>query len=60
MSRKHKKTGRYLKFGDHLHILVSTVTGCISISVFTSLNPAPVGITSSVVGLKNLSSKCRI
>ena len=33
-------------------ILVSTVTGCGSISAFTSLVCAPVGITSSTVGIK--------
>ena len=33
-------------------ILASTVTGCASISVFTSLVAAPVGITTSAVGLK--------
>ena len=33
-------------------ILASTVTGYVSISVFTSLILVPVGITSSVAGLK--------
>ena len=33
-------------------ILVSTVTGCVSIYEFASLVCAPVGITSSAVGLK--------
>ena len=31
-------------------ILVSTVTGCISVSAFASLVCVPVGITSSAVG----------
>ena len=33
-------------------ILVSAVTGYVSISVFASLVYAPVGITSSAVGIK--------
>ena len=33
-------------------ILVSTVTGCYSISSFASLVCVPAGITSSVVGIK--------
>ena len=36
---------------EHLLILVSTVTGCVSISAFASLVCVPVSITSSVVGL---------
>ena len=33
-------------------ILVSTVTGCVSISAFASLVGVPVGITSSAVWIK--------
>ena len=33
-------------------ILISTITGCVSISAFASLVDIPVGISSSVVGLK--------
>ena len=33
-------------------ILVSTITGCVSISVFALLVSVPVGITSSAVGIK--------
>ena len=32
--------------------MASTITGCISISVFTSLIGIPIGITSSAIGLK--------
>ena len=51
MSKKHKKicTTRY--YIEHFLILASTVTGCIS-SAYTFLICIPVGITSSVVGLK--------
>ena len=33
-------------------ILVSTVTGCVSISAFLSLVCVPMGIASSAVGIK--------
>ena len=33
-------------------ILVSIVTGCVSISTFASLIRIPIGITSSAIGLK--------
>ena len=36
----------------HNSILASTITGCISISAFTSLLGIPIGITSSAIGLK--------
>ena len=52
MSEKYKKTCKYLNYVEHLLILVSTVTGCVSISAFTSLVCVPVGITSSSVGIK--------
>ena len=34
MSEKYKKTSRYLDYVQHLLILVSIVTGCVSISAF--------------------------
>ena len=37
-------------------ILVSTITGCVSISAFASLVCVPVAITNSAVGIK----KCAI
>ena len=51
MSEKYKKTCKYLNYVEHLLILVSTVTGCVSISAFASLVCVPFGITSSAVGL---------
>ena len=33
-------------------VFVSTVSGCVSISVFASLVGVPVGITSTSLGLK--------
>ena len=52
ISKKHKKTFRYLSYTEHLLILASTVTGCVSITAFASLVGIPVGTTSSVVGLQ--------
>ena len=52
MSEKYKKTCMYLNYVENLFILVSTVTGCLSISAFFSLVCVPVDITSSGVGLK--------
>ena len=52
MSEKHKKTCKYLNYVEHLIILVSTVTDCVSISAFASLVWVHVGITSSAVGIK--------
>ena len=43
---------KYLNYVEQLLILASTVTGCISISVFASLVAIPVGITSFAVGIK--------
>ena len=52
ISEKYKKTCRYLNYIEHLLTLVSTITSYVSFSPFTSLVAIPVGITSSVVGLK--------
>ena len=50
--KKHKKIYRVLNYIEHLLILISTVTGWVSISVFASLVGIPIGIASSAVGLK--------
>ena len=50
MSRKHKKVCSTLNYIEH--ILISTITGCISISDFNSFLDIPIGITSSAKGLK--------
>ena len=39
MNEKYKKTCKYLNYVDHLLIVGSTVTGCVSISTFASLRP---------------------
>ena len=50
--KKHKKVCTSLNYIEHVLILVSTITRCISISAFTSLIGIPVGITSSAIELK--------
>ena len=52
MSKKHEKACGVLNYIEHLLILISTVTGCISISAFASLVAIPIGSTSSVIVLK--------
>ena len=50
MNKKHKKICRGLYYIEHLLILISRVTGCVSISAFASLVGIPIGITISAVG----------
>ena len=52
MSKKYKKTWKYLSYAENLLILSSVITGCVSISAFAPLIYFSVGITSSVVGIK--------
>ena len=52
MSRKHKKVCTTLNYIEHFIILVSKITGCISVSTFASLLAISIGNTSSVIGLK--------
>ena len=41
-----------LNYIEHFLILVSAITGCVSISAFSSLVDIPIGYTSSAIGLK--------
>ena len=59
-SEKCKKTCKYLNYIEELLILVSTVTGCVSISTFASLVWVPVRITSSAVEIKICEITARI
>ena len=52
MSKKQKKGCAVLNYIENFLILASTITGCISISAFASLNGIPIGITSSAIGLR--------
>ena len=49
MREKCKKTCKYV---EHVLILASKITGCVSIYLFTSMVAIHVGIASSVVGIK--------
>ena len=51
MSKKHRRVCTALNYIEHLLILASVVTGCVSISAFVSLVGISEGITSSAVGL---------
>ena len=51
-NKKHKKICTTLNYVEHLLILISAVTGCVSISAFASLVDIPIGFKSSAVGLK--------
>ena len=52
MSKKHKNVCVVLNYIEHLIILVSTATGCVSTSAFAALAGIRAGITSSAFGLK--------
>ena len=52
MSKNHKKFCTTLNYIEHFLILATTITESISIFYFASLLGIPIGITSSVTGLK--------
>ena len=54
MRNKHKKVCRVLNYIDHSLVVISIITGCVSISAFASLVRIPIGIASSTItiGLK--------
>ena len=52
MSKTHENVYRVLYYIEHLLILISTVSGSVSISVFASLIGIPVGIASSTIAWK--------
>ena len=56
MSKKHKKICGILNYFDHSLILISTITGYVSISAFASLVGIPIEIRSSATGLKMYKS----
>ena len=51
---------KVFNYVEHLPVLVSTVTGCVSISAFASLVCAPVYIRSSAVGILICAITARI
>ena len=52
MSKKHRKVCRVLNYIEHSLIVLSTITGCVSISTFTSLVGIPIGIANCTIVLK--------
>ena len=52
ISKKQKKVCATLNYIEHLLILAFTITVCVFISAFSSLNGIPIGIMSSTIGLK--------
>ena len=53
MSKKHKKGCKVLNYIDQYSLIViSTITGCVSISDFALLVGNPIGITSPTIGLE--------
>ena len=49
MSKKHKKVCRVVNYVGYSHIVICTITGCVSISAFASLVAFPLGIASSAI-----------
>ena len=52
MSKKHKNVCTSLNYIERFFIFASPITGCVSISSFTSLVGVPIEITSSAIELK--------
>ena len=60
ISEKYKKTCKYLNQVEKLLILISAVTGRISVYVFPSLVCVAVGITNSPIGIQNFAITAEI
>ena len=60
LSKKHKMVCTIINYIEHFLILAFTTTGCVSISAFASLVEIPIGIMSSVTGLKTCAIIARI
>ena len=52
MSKKHRKVCRVLNYIEHSLIVISTITGCVSISTFASLVGITIGLANCTIGLK--------
>ena len=52
MSKKHKNVCRTLDYIAHALIVISEITGCLSISAFLSLIGTPIELASCTVRLK--------
>ena len=60
LSEKYKKACKYLNYVEHMLILDSTITGCVSVSAFASLAHVPAGITSFSIGKKICAITARV
>ena len=60
MSKKQKKVSTILNYTEHSLMIVSLITGCVSISIFAFLVGISLEISSSAVGLKIYSITARI
>ena len=60
MSCKYKETCKYLNQIEHLLILASTITGCVSIFASAALVCVHVSSKSFVVGIKTCAITARI
>ena len=58
-SKKHKNVCSVLSYIDHLLIVISTITTCVSIFIFASLVGILLGITSFIIWLKMFFNNCR-
>ena len=52
ISKKYKKVCKILNYTENLIIFAPAVTGCTSVSAFTSSVGIPIGITSSAATIK--------
>ena len=60
MSKKHERSCTTLNYIENILILAATITGCISVSTFTSLLCIPLEITSSAIRLKTCAKSSTI
>ena len=60
MRKKHKKVCTTLKCIENFLILAAAITGCISVSTFTSLLCIPLENTSSAIRLKTCAKSSTI
>ena len=52
MSKKHKKVCRVLSYIEHSLIIISSVTGYVSISAFANVVGISIGIAIPAIGVK--------
>ena len=60
MSKNHKKVCTALNYIEHLLILASVATGCVSIPAVATLVAIPIGIASSAVIFKIYANTARM